>query len=125
MTSTLYIHLLQCNCQQFTFHLQDSSCNTTENCYVSLLQYRHYSLSSKSVLHPESHSQLSQFLHLLNYGNIYIYICLHLLGAWGSVVAKALRCAASRKVSGSIPSGVAEAYAGTVCPGVDSASKNE
>jgi hypothetical protein len=38
-------------------------------------------------------------------------------------------CATSRKVSGSIPGGVAgdfsEATDGTMCPGVDSASKNE
>jgi hypothetical protein len=49
-------------------------------------------------------------------------------GAWGSVVVKAL--ANSRKVSGSIPSCVAgdffsEATDGTMCSGVDSASKNE
>jgi hypothetical protein len=41
------------------------------------------------------------------------------------------RCAASRRVSGSIPSGVtgdfffSVATDGTMCPGVDSASKNE
>jgi hypothetical protein len=46
---------------------------------------------------------------------------------WGSVVVKAL--ATSWKVSGSIPIGKAgiffEATDGTMCPGVDSASKNE
>jgi hypothetical protein len=48
----------------------------------------------------------------------------------GPGVAQWLRhCATSRRVSGSIPSGVAggfsEATDGSMCPGVDSASKNE
>jgi hypothetical protein len=46
-------------------------------------------------------------------------------GVWGSVVVK--HCAASRRVSGSIPSGVTGDVGtdGTMCPGLDSSSKNE
>jgi hypothetical protein len=56
----------------------------------------------------------------------YFLISFIILGAWGSLVVKAT----SQKVSGSIPSGVTlgiftVATDGTMCPGVDSASKNE
>jgi hypothetical protein len=71
------------------------------------------------------HVRVERTRRLLAYLILYVLI----FGVWGSVVVKALRCCASRRVSGSIPSGVTGFFSvasyGTMCPGVDSAFKNE